>query len=113
MCGFPRPELHNKLRVIWTSPWDMTLTGMWRYFSSVDDASGNVELESTSYFDVSAIWNAREQLELRAGVNNVTDADPPIVGDGAAPAIGGNGNTFLGMYDALGRYWFVAAGFNF
>ena len=113
VCGYPTPDVRNKLRLIWTSPWDLTLTGMWRYFSAMDDYSENIELESVSYLDVSAIWNARDQLEVRAGVNNVTDVDPPIAGNGAGPSISGNGNTFPGMYDALGRYWFVAAGVSF
>ena len=113
VCGFPTPDIRNKLRAIWTTPWDVTLTGMWRYFSAVDDYNETIELESVSYLDVSAIWHARESLEVRGGVSNVMDVDPPIAGNGAGPSISGNGNTFPGMYDALGRYWFVAAGVTF
>ena len=113
VCGFPTPDIRNKLRLIWTSPWDLTLSGMWRYFSSVDDYNETIELEGVSYLDVSAIWNARDHLEVRGGVSNVMDVDPPIAGNGAGPSISGNGNTFPGMYDALGRYWFVAAGISF
>ncbi len=113
VCGYPTPAVRNKLRLVWTTPWDLTLTGMWRYFSPVDDYNETIELEGTSYLDVSAIWNAREALEVRAGVSNIMDVDPPIAGNGAGPSISGNGNTFPGMYDALGRYWFVAAGLTF
>ena len=46
---------------------------------------------------------------MRAGVNNVTDKAPPIVGsDIAATSYYGAGNTFPGMYDANGRYFFRA-----
>ena len=113
VCGYPTPDIRNKLRVLWTSPYDLTLTGMWRYFSAVDDYNDTIELEAVSYLDVSAIWNARDELEVRAGVSNILDVDPPVAGNGAGPSISGNGNTFPGMYDALGRYWFVAAGVSF
>ena len=79
----------------------------------MDDYNETIELEGVSYLDVSAIWNARDHLEVRGGVSNVMDVDPPIAGNGAGPSISGNGNTFPGMYDALGRYWFVAAGISF
>jgi iron complex outermembrane recepter protein len=32
-----------------------------------------------SYLDLSAIWTLNKNLELRAGVNNVLDRDPPVV----------------------------------
>ena len=114
VCGYPTPDLRNKLRVIWTTPWDLSLTGMWRYFSAVDDVNeSDIELESISYLDVAAIWDAHDNVQVRAGINNITDVDPPVAGNGAGPSIQGNGNTFPGMYDALGRYWFVAAGIQF
>jgi len=51
-------------------------------------------------------------IAVRAGVNNVTDEEPPYA-DAPGPGIGGNGNQFPGQYDALGRYWFVGATFQF
>ena len=114
VCGYPTPDLRNKLRAIWTTPWDLSLTGMWRYFSAVDDVNeSDIELESISYLDLAAIWDAHDNVQVRAGVNNITDVDPPVAGNGAGPSISGNGNTFPGMYDALGRYWFIAAGIQF
>ena len=114
VCGYPTPDIRNKLRAIWTTPWDLSLTGMWRYFSAVDDVNeSDIELESISYLDLAAIWDAHDNVQVRAGVNNITDVDPPVAGNGAGPSISGNGNTFPGMYDALGRYWFIAAGIQF
>jgi outer membrane receptor protein involved in Fe transport len=46
-----------------------------------------------------------ESYEVRFGINNVMDEDPPLssqVGSGA-----GNGNTYPQVYDALGRYMFM------
>jgi outer membrane receptor protein involved in Fe transport len=46
-----------------------------------------------------------QKLNLRLGVNNIFDKDPPLNG-----ASLGNGNTHPQVYDALGRYMF--AGFT-
>ena len=114
VCGYPTPKIRNKMRAVWTTPWNVSLTGMWRYFSRVQDNNeSNIDLDSTSYLDLSGIWDPRPYLQFRVGVNNVLDADPPVAGNGAGPSIAGNGNVFPGMYDALGRYWFVAGGVQF
>lgn len=82
---------------------------MWRYTSKVDDLNENeIDLKAISYIDLSAIWDVNERIQVRAGINNLFDEAPPIAGNGAGPSIAGNGNTFPGMYDALGRYWFLA-----
>ncbi len=110
VCGYPTPDVRNKLRLIWTTPWDVTATLMWRYTSRVDDRNqSEIDLKAISYIDLSAIWDLTERVQMRAGINNLFDEAPPIAGNGAGPSINGNGNTFPGMYDALGRYWFLAA----
>ena len=109
-CGYPTPDLRNKLRVVWTTPWNVAASMMWRYTSKVDDLNeSDIDLKAISYVDLSVFWDVRESTQIRLGVNNVFDEAPPIAGNGAGPSINGNGNTFPGMYDALGRYWFIAA----
>ena len=109
VCGFPSPKLRNKLRVIWTTPWNITATLMWRYTSKVHDRNeSEIDLRAVSYVDLFAIWELSERIQARAGINNLFDVVPPIAGNGAGPSIQGNGNTFPSMYDALGRYWFIA-----
>ena len=66
-------------------------------------------ISSYSYFDLSADWTVREGVDLRAGVQNIFDTEPPVIGLQALPLPVGNGNTFTGIYDALGRTVFVAA----
>ena len=112
-CGYPTPDVRNKLRLIWTTPWGVTPSLMWRYISKLEDGNGNVDLKATSYIDLAALWDVTESVQIRAGVNNLFDKAPPIAGNGAGPSINGNGNTFPGMYDALGRYWFIAGGLTF
>jgi iron complex outermembrane recepter protein len=63
-----------------------------------------------SYFDLNGTINLNENLTLRLGVNNIADKAPPLViGSDCNGTPGGlcNGNTFPGLYDAMGRYLFV------
>jgi outer membrane receptor protein involved in Fe transport len=120
-CGFPLPEYRHKARVTWTTPWNVDLALTWRYISKVKNEfqSGNPilaaptpatdrELARRDYIDLAASWAVDKSLTLRAGVNNVLDKDPPIVsGALAGPSSLGNGNTFPGTYDTLGRTVFV------
>jgi len=46
----------------------------------------------------------RKRVNSRAGINNLFDKDPPVVGSDDAPA---NGNTYPQIYDSLGRYIFA------
>jgi iron complex outermembrane receptor protein len=59
-----------------------------------------------SYIDLSAIWRVTRGIELRAGINNVFDKDPPFLPGEISGAAGGL-NTFP-TYDLLGREIFVA-----
>ncbi len=113
-CGFPTPDIRNTLRATWVTPWGLRPSFMWRYISSVEDLnSDQIDLGARHYFDLAAIWNYNEHTSLRVGVNNLFDKAPPIVSSAAGPTIAGNGNTFPGLYDGLGRYWFVGVSVGF
>ena len=134
----PNPKWRHKLRVTWTTPWDVDFSGQWRYIggTSLDADSTNIlvggspataytcsngltihgvmdcpdaRIAPYDYFDLSADWTVREGVDLRAGVNNIFDIEPPVIGTQALPIGTGNGNTFTGLYDSLGRTVFVAA----
>lgn len=112
-CGYPTPDFRNNFRATWLTPWGITGSVQWRHISDVNDLNDNLDLEEMDYFDVSAVWDLLDNTSLRAGINNVTDEEPPIAGNAAGPSINGNGNTFPGMYDALGRYMFVGVSVEF
>ncbi len=113
-CGYPTPELRNKLRLNWITPWNFTASLMWRYLGEAEDLNdAEIDLDAISYFDLAGIWDITDYIQVRGGMNNMLDEEPPIAGNGAGPSIEGNGNTFPGLYDALGRYWFFAAGVSF
>jgi outer membrane receptor protein involved in Fe transport len=110
----PQPKWRHKLRVTWSTPWDFDISGQWRRIGEACHYDGigagcdpGLEpFDSIDYFDLAATWHVWENVELRGGVNNIFDKDPPFTAfAGTAP---GNGNTFPGTYDALGRYVFIA-----
>ena len=108
-CG-PTPDLQNRLRITWDTPWDVTASLMWRHTSAVDSSDRFViGLPRMDYFDLAAVWNITDSAKVYAGINNLADRDPPIVG--SAP--GENGNTYPGLYDVLGRYVFMGASMEF
>ncbi|MBV9620158.1 MAG: TonB-dependent receptor [Gammaproteobacteria bacterium] len=130
-CGAPSPKWRHVLNTTWSTPWDaMDLTLRWRYLGEADSefTSGNPQLAGKAlpltshiptynYIDLSAAFAITKIVRLQLGVNNITDKDPPIIDSGGGgfgsncpnlSGIGGasscNGNTWPGVYDALGRY---------
>jgi outer membrane receptor protein involved in Fe transport len=69
-------------------------------------------IKAYSYFDLSVTWRVRGNLNLRAGVANILDKDPPVLGANLFP-VSANGNTYPGTYDSLGRTIFVGLTANF
>jgi iron complex outermembrane recepter protein len=115
-CGTPTPEWRHRARVSWATPVEgLDISGTWRYLGEVDldtGATGRVDstLDAQNYFDLAGQWAARDWVSFRFGVNNVLDEDPPL---SASTGTTGNGNTYPQSYDALGRYVFVGATFDF
>ncbi len=117
VCGTPVPKWRHKLRVTWSSPWDFDLSASWRHIGGVtldtpgapDNLGGKIE--AWDYLDLAGNWSISEGVEIRAGVNNVLDKDPPVLSSGTGLPMSsppfGNGNTFPQVYDALGRTIFI------
>jgi outer membrane receptor protein involved in Fe transport len=113
-CGPPTVELRNRFQGTWATPWDVSLNVGWRHIGSVDQVGTNLpptELDSQNYVDVSGSWAATEWLNVRLGVSNLFDKEPPFVPQGVTARE--NGNTYPSAYDALGQYWFFAASVEF
>ena len=123
ICGVPTPEFRSKFRTTWSSPWNLDVSLTWRYIDSVklDTTSSDpqlagevfatdAKLKAENYLDLAASYNLKAgpaAMTLRLGINNLTDEDPPLVGQQSCLAVFCSGNTFPQMYDTLGRTVFM------
>ena len=120
-CGYPMSKWRHQARISLTTPNGIGLSGNWRYLSATKfertssdaDLAGpffinDARVKAQSYFDLAATVRVADKFTYRMGVNNVLDKTPPILSATASP-IGsfGNGNTYPGIYEAVGRYLFV------
>lgn len=119
-CGIPVPKYRHKLRTNWQMPWaDATMSLAWRYIGDVktegvgDSNNRDGKLKAESYFDLFSSIRFQKAYTLRAGVNNVLDNNPPVIGSGGLPGTVGSGNTFPQVYDALGRFIFTSVTLDF
>jgi outer membrane receptor protein involved in Fe transport len=125
-CGTPLPKLRTRLRTTWATPWNVDLSLNWRFFDSVDieytsndpdlNSPADVfpfgkKLDSQNYLDIAATYTYAEKYTFSAGINNLTDEDPPLSGQVGTGF--GNGNTFPQVYDAFGRYVFFGLSAKF
>lgn len=111
-CGNPTPKWK------WTSRLSfidgpMTLSGRWRHTGAVTDDDDTTDfivdsLDAYDLFDLTIGFDINDNLTLNAGVNNLFDKSPPIIGSNQEQA-----NTYSGVYDVLGRDFFVSAQFRF
>jgi len=121
-CGEPIPEYKGNTRFTWTSgPLGVSLRH--RYIDAVTSdrylvpvrsgtlqpaqypnltAMTNPKLDVKQYLDLSFTYDIGDVAQIFAGVNNVTDEDPPIVA-----GFGGYGNTFPATYDYAGITYFL------
>lgn len=102
---FAQPKWRHTFSTSYTTGDWWTATVKWRYFGKVgyegtaDKLIAN-GISSQSYIDLVGAFELSDNVALLAGVNNVLDKEPPMVGG----SITTNANTVSGYYDTLGRY---------
>jgi outer membrane receptor protein involved in Fe transport len=116
------PKWRHMLAVNWDTPWRFMLSAHWRYIGSTsfDNNSSNPSLAgaelgkydptyghiaSYSYLDLTATVHVVKGVDIRIGVNNVFDKDPPLL---PAEITNETQNNTYPTYDTLGRQLFVA-----
>jgi outer membrane receptor protein involved in Fe transport len=116
-CGTPTPDWRHRFRIGWNMPWkDISLALTWRYlgdvklFANTNAAALDASLGSFSYFDLTGSWQINDKADLRIGINNLTDKNPPLSGSVGTT---GNGNTYPQTYEALGRFIFGSLTWKF
>ena len=118
-CGF-QPAYRHKLRVTYNMPWNLSISGAWRFIGpmSLDQNTSqtlslpasstptDTHVGAISYFDLTATYKVKPGLVVRVGANNIFDRDPPIL-TAAVTGSSGNPNTNPVAYEVLGRQIFM------
>lgn len=121
ICGTPLNEWRHKFRITWDTPVEgLSLSANWRHIAEVklDHTDSNpslsgavpatdAKLGARNYLDLSGSYAVTDKIVARAGINNVMDKDPPLLGADNLPGVYGSGNTFPQVYDTLGREVFM------
>ncbi|MEO1040806.1 MAG: TonB-dependent receptor [Pseudomonadota bacterium] len=80
---------------------------------TIDDLAFE-ETDIQGYVDITASYDVTENLNLYAGVENLADTSPPLMGSGFTGRNGGSdAGTDPSLYDVLGRRFFVGAVIEF
>lgn len=119
ICLRPTPKLQWMQVTTWTyGPAAVQLR--WRHIDKLTNdtvARGEnppsafmvPEIDSFDYFDLSGSFNVTEAITVRAGIQNLFDKQPPVVGNDYGGTAENSGNTFPATYDPLGRSFFLSA----
>nr|WP_232343491.1 TonB-dependent receptor [Novosphingopyxis sp. YJ-S2-01] len=107
-CGTPLPEYKWASRASFIDG-PITTSVRWRHIGSTTDDNPQIDyfvekLDSVDYIDLSFAATVSDNLELALGVNNLFNTFPQQLGDNQEQA-----NTYPGVYDVLGRDYFVSA----
>jgi outer membrane receptor protein involved in Fe transport len=116
------PKWRHTMRVSWQTPWLVDISALWRYIgsSTFDNNSSNPilagseeggpdpadnKLKAYNYLDLTLTGHPLNNLDVRVGVTNVFDKDPPLL---SSEIVNGQQNNSFLAYDAIGRQVFVA-----
>lgn len=122
--GSVNPTWRHTVRMTWETPVNLQLSAQWRFIGSTsfDNNSPQLLLQyqeegffdpvvtripNYSYLDLTAVWAATRHLQLRAGISNLFDKDPPFLPAADISGAAGSLNTYP-TYDVLGRDIFLA-----
>jgi outer membrane receptor protein involved in Fe transport len=128
VCQTVNPDWRHVVRATWETPWaNLALSLNWRYigkvsldqnednptlhFATFGQYDGfNARIPAFNYLDIAGTWGFREGMQLRFGVNNIADKNPPLIT--SEITAGGDANTYS-TYDQMGREAFVAVTMKF
>jgi len=116
----PISDFRSVQRATWM--WnDLTVSAQWRYISGIDmeeaeRANAYEEfrsIDSYNYLDLYASYTWNSMVTMSLGIDNVTDEDPPVVGNEAGKTATNSGNTFPSHYDVLGTTYTLGLNVKF
>ncbi len=110
----PVPDFRSTLRVNWfRDSFDASL--LWRHIGSMDAQENEAaalfdefrSVDSQNYLDLSVGYAYQDFARIALLVTNLTDEDPPILGNETGSTSFNSGNTFPSLFDSLGRTYAV------
>ena len=110
----PVPEFRSTFRVNWfRESLDASL--LWRHIGSMDaqpnEAASLFEdfqsVDSQDYFDFNIGYSYKDWGRFSFLVRNITDENPPILGNETGSTSFNSGNTFPSLFDTMGRTYTV------
>ena len=124
-CMTVDPRWRHILSTTWQTPWNADFGFNWRFIGKVGyegndsdptlHAAGqsifgaynqfNAQLPNISYIDIFASYDVYKGIQIRGGINNLLDKDPPLAT--FEITAGGAANTYS-TYDQLGRQFYLA-----
>lgn len=120
---FGLPEYRHNMRVTYTQG-PALFSVRWRYEGAMEDSrvrntfDGNnrvpnaalprPNISAWNYIDLALGFDIGERMTVNAGVNNLFDKQPPVIGSAAEQA-----NTRPSFFDPLGRDFFMGVNFRF
>jgi outer membrane receptor protein involved in Fe transport len=107
VCGEPTPEYKHRVGFTYGTD-DFTAQLLWRYVGEVSDDDDEADytfetLDAISYFDLSGTYYLTDNYRVTAGIDNLLDEKPPVIGGNDEQA-----NTWPATYDVFGRTYFVS-----
>jgi iron complex outermembrane receptor protein len=111
-CGDPTARRKWNSRLSWIDG-PLTTSVRWRHLSGTEDSDEAAvhvveNLPPYDVFDLSFSLDVTDSFRLAAGVNNILDKQPTVLGTNAQQA-----GTYPGTFDVLGRDYFVSASVRF
>jgi iron complex outermembrane receptor protein len=106
-CGEPLPEYKHRMTFSYGTD-DFRAQLLWRYVGEVTDDDPGTDytvekIDGTSYFDLSGTYFINDNYRVTAGIDNLLDEKPPVLGQNDEQA-----NTYPATYDVFGRTYYVS-----
>ena len=101
---------------------DLTASLQWRHIGGVDverpEAAATFaafrSIDDYDYLDAYISYNVwDDRVRLSIGIDNITDEEPPVLGNESGDTSSNSGNTYPSNYDTLGRMYTFGARLSF
>jgi outer membrane receptor protein involved in Fe transport len=116
----PISDLRWNQRISWDYE-NLSVSLFWRHIAAIDILPNERDsvfeqfrsIDAYNYIDIFASYAVTDYMTVSAGIDNLTDEAPPVVGGEVGDTSSNGGNTFPSNYDVLGTMYKVGVRFRF